>query len=104
MRQPLSQFNGLGTRYIYVSIDASPLWLTNKKVFLRERKRHTSRRVASARYADLSREGGTLSQVRGGGGYPIPYIVKYQSVNLFMNFCIGLCKRNLGSNSTADAS
>ena len=29
-----------------------------KKVLLRERKRHTARRVASARYADLSRGGG----------------------------------------------
>ena len=65
-------------------------WVTafvNKKVLLRERKRHTARRVASARYADLSR-GGTPSHVRGvprpmsgrggtpshvrGGGYPVP--------------------------------
>ena len=39
----------------------------NKKVLLRERKRHTARRVSSARYA----EGGgvTPSQV---GGYPVP--------------------------------
>ena len=65
---------------------------SNKKVLQRERKRHTTRRVASARYADLSR-GGTPSQVWGGtpshvwgvprprsggvprpmsGGYPIP--------------------------------
>ena len=35
----------------------------NKKVLLRERKRHTARRVASARYAALS---------SGWGGYPIP--------------------------------
>ena len=40
--------------------------VTYKKVLLRERKRHTARRVASARYADLS-GGGTPSQVRGGG-------------------------------------
>ena len=33
-----------------------------KKVLLRERKRHTARRVASARFADLSPDGG------GGGG------------------------------------
>ena len=57
----------------------------NKKVLLRERKRHTARRVASALYADLSRgvphlrsRGGTPSHVLGGtlshvqGGYPIP--------------------------------
>ena len=78
----------------------NPFWLKhctykyNKKVLLRERKRHTARRVASARYADLSRGGypvpcqvgggtpshvwgGTLSQVGGDpipgqGGYPIP--------------------------------
>ena len=54
----------------------------NKKVLLGERKRHTARRVASARYTG---RGGTPSQVRGGypsqvqgvshprsGGYPIP--------------------------------
>ena len=42
----------------------------NKKVLLRERKRHTTRRVASARYAALCNggEGCTPSQV---GGYPI---------------------------------
>ena len=34
----------------------------NKKVLLRERKSHTARRVASARYAALS---------NGGGGNPI---------------------------------
>ena len=48
----------------------------NKKVLLRERKRHTARHVASAHYADLSR-GGTPSQISGypipgPGGYPIP--------------------------------
>ena len=37
---------------------------SHKKVLLRERKRHTARRVASARYAALSR-GDTPSQVRG---------------------------------------
>ena len=54
--------------------------ITNKKVLLRERKRHTARRVTSARYAALcnggvpwvggtpSQVGGTPSQV---GGYPI---------------------------------
>ena len=36
----------------------------NKKVLLRKRKRHTTRRVASACYAGLSPDGG-------GGGYPI---------------------------------
>ena len=40
----------------------------NKKVILRERKRHTARRVASARYADLSWGGYPIS---GPGGYPI---------------------------------
>ena len=39
----------------------------NKKVLLRERKRHTARRVASTCYAALSNP----DLVRGGGGYPI---------------------------------
>ena len=47
----------------------------NKKVLLRERKRHTAHRIASAHYAALC-NGGTPSQVWGGtpsqvGGYPI---------------------------------
>ena len=45
----------------------------NKKVLLRERKRHTARRVASARYAALSNwwgVGGTPSS-SGWRGYPI---------------------------------
>ena len=37
----------------------------NKKVLLRERKRHTDRRVASTRYAAPAGGGGG-----GGGGYP----------------------------------
>ena len=54
--------------------------ITSKKVLLRERKRHTASRVASARYAALSR-GDTPFQVWGGypgqvlmvgRGYPIP--------------------------------
>ena len=46
---------------------------TNKKVLLRERKRHTSRRVASARYGDLSPDGGggVPHPVLDGGRYPI---------------------------------
>ena len=40
----------------------------NRKVLLREHKRHTARRVASARYADLSRG---VPHLRS-GGYPIP--------------------------------
>ena len=53
---------------------------SNKKVPLRERKRHTTCGVASARYDDLSPDGGggTLSSPNGGypiqswtGGYPI---------------------------------
>ena len=32
--------------------------IRNKKVLLRERKRHTARRIASARFADLSPDGG----------------------------------------------
>ena len=46
-------------------------YLCNKKVLLRERKRHTAHHVASARYAALSPDegGGTLD---GGGVYPIP--------------------------------
>ena len=48
-----------------------------KKVLLRERKRHTSRRVASARYAALSNGGGGTpsSPARGvppGMGLPLP--------------------------------
>ena len=44
-------------------------FVQKKKVLLRERKRHTARRVASARYADLSGGGYPIS---GPGGYPIP--------------------------------
>ena len=61
----------------------------NKKVLLRERKRHTARRIASARYAALSGGGDTPSQVwgggvprsglDGGGGYPIPGLGGYPS-------------------------
>ena len=40
------------------------IYFKYKKVLLRERKRHTARRVASARYAALSNGGGA-------GGYPI---------------------------------
>ena len=52
---------------------------TNKKVLLRERKRHTARRVSSARYAG----GGTPSQVQGvprprSGGVPCP---RFQGVS-----------------------
>ena len=45
---------------------------TNKKVLLRERKRHTARRVASARYAALSNGWGRgyPSSPGGGGGTP----------------------------------
>ena len=39
----------------------------NKKVLLRERKRHTTRRVASARYAALCKWGGGVPRV---GGLP----------------------------------
>ena len=39
--------------------------IENKKVLLRERKRHTACHLASARYADLSPDGGG-----GGGGTP----------------------------------
>ena len=45
--------------------------IKNKKVLLRERKRHTAHRVASARYADLS-WGGVPRLRSGGGGVPIP--------------------------------
>ena len=41
--------------------------LSNKKVLLCERKRHTARRVASARYAAPSPNGG-----RGGVPHPVP--------------------------------
>ena len=46
----------------FVNIPTKVNTKLNKKV-LRERKRHTTRRVASARYA-------ALSPNRGGGGYP----------------------------------
>ena len=51
--------------------------LSYKKVLLRERKRHTARRVASTRCAALSGVGGTWSQVWGvpcprSRGYPVP--------------------------------
>ena len=48
-----------------------PFWMhyNNKKVLLRERKRHTARRVARARYADLS---GGEYPVPCPGGYPVP--------------------------------
>ena len=44
----------------------------NKKVLLRERKRHTARRVGSAHYAALSRGAVPRPGLDGGGGYPIP--------------------------------
>ena len=42
----------------------------NKKVLLRERKRHTASRVASARYAALCNGGGGYP-ISGRGGYPV---------------------------------
>ena len=50
-------------------------YLNNKKVLLRERKRHTDRRVASTRYAVLvgggTYLGGWVPTLGGGGGtYP----------------------------------
>ena len=45
--------------------------LTNNKVLLRERKRQTARRVASARYAALSPDGGIPEpDLYGEGGTP----------------------------------
>ena len=44
--------------------------LLNKKVLLRERKRHTARRVASARYAAVIRGGDPISGL--GRGVPHP--------------------------------
>ena len=47
--------------------------MTDKKILLRERKRHTDRRVASAQFADLSPErggGSTPSSSGLGGGTP----------------------------------
>ena len=41
-----------------------------KKVLLRERKRHTARRVASARYVALSNGGGDTPSSPGRGGTP----------------------------------
>ena len=45
----------------------------HKKVLLRERKRHTARRVASARYATLG--GGGTPSSHGGWGVPHPVMV-----------------------------
>ena len=57
------------------SVHAKNFYMTeishNKKVLLREHKRHTARRVASARYAVLSNGGGGTPSSHGGGGYPI---------------------------------
>ena len=44
--------------------------LQNKKVLLRERKKHTARRVASARYAALSNGGYPIQSWLGEGGTP----------------------------------
>ena len=61
-------------------IDEVSDFRTNKKVLLRELKRHTARRAASVRCADLSwlgwggtfpgQRGGTFPGQRGGGTYP----------------------------------
>ena len=49
----------------------------NKKVLLRERKRHTARRVAYARYAGVWWGGrGYPIQSWWGGGYPIQYNIR----------------------------
>ena len=47
------------------------IMLIHKKVLLRERKRHTARHLASARYAALSNDGGFPIQ-SWTGGYSIP--------------------------------
>ena len=53
--------------------------LYNKKILLRERKRHTTRRVASAPSAVLSHDGGGISpfcsDMRGGVPHPVPMVV-----------------------------
>ena len=51
-----------------------PVKQTDKKVLLRERKRHTARRVASARYAALSNGwvGGVPPTIQTWPGYPPP--------------------------------
>ena len=46
----------------------------NKKVLLRERKRHTAHRVASARYAALSNGGGGGTPSNPGWGVPHPVL------------------------------
>ena len=47
----------------------------NKKVLLRQRKRHTARRVASTRFSDLSPD-------VGGGGYPpVLILIRYPPVS-----------------------
>ena len=48
----------------------------NKKVLLREHKRHTICRVASARYAALSNGGGGLPHPVLAGGVPYPVLVR----------------------------
>ena len=57
-------FRHTTTVFFFFMLYAQKIFLNlNKKVLLRERKRHTASRVPSARYADLSpdREGGTPS-------------------------------------------
>ena len=57
-----------------------------RQVLLRERKRHTARRVASARYAALFRGG---YPIPGWGGYPgqvlmvgVQCIIEYHTIQL----------------------
>ena len=60
----------------------------HKKVLLRERKRHTARRIASARYADLSPDGG--------GGYPIQTWDGVPPPRLDLGWGTPLCKPGTG--------
>ena len=59
------------TQCIKICNDNTLKIVLNKKVLLRERKRHTARCAASARYADLSWTGGCPIQPGEGGVYPI---------------------------------
>ena len=62
------------TLYVVITVSGSATYSADKKVLLRERKRHTVRCIASARYAALSPDwggGGTLFSPGRGGGYPI---------------------------------
>ena len=64
--------------------------MLNKKVLLRERKRHTAHRVASARYAALSSGWGGVPHPRSGVGVPHPRVRGYPGQVLMVGGTPGL--------------